>query len=223
MPQSYKIPQNVDLEDKIFGPLTLRQFLMALGAGAVTFVSFSIFYTALPLLFWLSTLGAWAAAATFIFIKPNEQSFTKYMASFVAFATKPNRRIWRRIPSLRNVRLHEATVPKVVKQGPSEDEVRSKLQKLAHVVDTRGWSEVDQADVSGRVTSETEAKPKLNIFLADEDQPEDILQAEDEDHGSDRTSSGLEQMLKRGVSKPTLRKATDIRHPQTAPAQQPPR
>lgn len=206
MPQAYKIPQNVDLEDKIFGPLTLKQFLIAMGAGTATFISFTLFYTALPILFWATTTVAWIVAVAFIFVRPNDQPFSKFIFSFIWFATKPSRRAWKRIPSLGEVTFRdESDVPKVTKRKePSESEVRSKLQHLAHVVDTRGWSEVDDDDnVGGRVTSDAQAKPKLNIFMADEDTPEDILAAEDAGSGSDRTSRELERMLQEGVPKPT--------------------
>ncbi len=205
MPQAYKIPQNVDLEDKIFGPLTLKQFLTALGAGLVTFVSFSTVYTFAPFLFWAITILTWGTAAAFIFVRPNDQPFSKFVFSFIWFATKPNRRAWKRIPSLGEIALSDATaVPKVKKrEEPNDTEVRSKLQHLAHVVDTRGWSEVDDDDdVGGRVTSDANARPRLNIFMADEDKPQDILEAEDVGASSNRTSQELERMLRDGVPKP---------------------
>ena len=205
MPQAYKIPQNVDLEDKIFGPLTLKQFLVAMGAGMVTFVAFSFFYTAVPLVFWAITVLAWLTAAAFIFVRPNDQPFSKFLFSFIWFATKPSRRAWKRVPSLGGIALSdENAVPKVKqREEPSESEVRSKLQRLAHVVDTRGWSEVDENDdVGGRVTSEASARPKLNIFMAEEDAPQDILASEDSGGRSDRASRELEGMLRSGVSKP---------------------
>lgn len=212
MPQAYKIPQNVNLEDKIFGPLTLKQFLIALGAGIVTFVSFSIFYTLSPLVFWAITVIAWAVAGTFIFVRPNDQPFSKFIFSFIWFATKPSRRAWKRIPSLGEITLRdEHAVPKVTRKQPSESEVRSKLQHLAHVVDTRGWSEMGDDDTAGRVTSEAQAKPKLNIFMADEDQPQDILAAEDVGDGSGRASNELDRMLREGVPKPVRHPRSDVR------------
>jgi hypothetical protein len=205
MPQAYKIPQNVDLEDKIFGPLTLKQFLIAMGAGVATFFSFSLFYALAPFVFWAVTVISWSIAAAFIFVRPNDQPFSKFLFSFIWFATKPSRRAWKRIPSLGEIAFSDETkIPKVKKrEEPSDTEVRSKLQHLAHVVDTRGWSEVDdEDDVGGRVTSDLSAKPKLNIFMADEDQPQDILAAEDSGDHSDRTSGELEKMLRDGVPKP---------------------
>ena len=35
-----KIPQNIDKEDKLVGPLTLKQFLYVLGGAGVTFIAY---------------------------------------------------------------------------------------------------------------------------------------------------------------------------------------
>lgn len=37
----YPVPQFTDVEDKLIGPLTLRQFLILAGAGAIVFVCYS--------------------------------------------------------------------------------------------------------------------------------------------------------------------------------------
>jgi len=41
----YQVPQFIELEDKIFGPLTLKQFIYLAGAGGVCL----IFFTLLPI------------------------------------------------------------------------------------------------------------------------------------------------------------------------------
>lgn len=60
----YQVPQFIEIEDKIFGPLTLKQFLYLAGGGGLCL----IFFTLLPL--WLTViLGipvmAFAAALAF--------------------------------------------------------------------------------------------------------------------------------------------------------------
>lgn len=205
MPQSYKIPQNVDLEDKILGPFTLKQFLYLLAAGVLTFIHFSVWYTAAPPVFFTLTFFTWILAVAFVFIKPNDQPFSKFIFSFVNFALKPQRRVWRRIPSLDQIELHDSTedIPQVA-PGPSPDEVRSRLGRLAHIVDTRGWSNLDtEGNVTGRVAA-GEATPKLNVETTDSDLPEDILAREEDQTGSDRTSAELDRVLKQGVKKPHL-------------------
>lgn len=39
----YQVPQFIEVEDKIFGPLTLKQFIYLVGAGGVVFVLWRIF------------------------------------------------------------------------------------------------------------------------------------------------------------------------------------
>lgn len=208
MPATYKIPQNVDLEDKIIGPLTLKQFLYTLAAGMVTFVSFSVFYKAAAPLFYFITLFTWIFTAALVFVRPNDQPFTKFLFSFLWFTIKPNRRIWKRIPSLGEISLTDtAKKAEPVPDRPSAEQVKSHLQQLAHVVDTRGWSELDDG-IGDRVVSSGAAKPTLNIIMSDADQPEDILAAEDENRGSDRVTAELDRMLRQGVTKPNVATAT---------------
>jgi PrgI family protein len=204
MASSYKIPQNVELEDKILGPFTLKQFLYLLAGGLVTFVNFSTVYTVSQGAFFATTFFTWVIVAAFVFIKPYDQPFAKFITSFISFSTRPSRRAWKRLPTLAEIKLedHQAP-PKVVKQEPSEEEVRSKLSRLAHVIDSRGWTGADDATTVGRVTSDAEAKPKLNIFLAHEDEPADILEREEEGHGSDRASANLDSVLKETPPKQT--------------------
>ena len=42
----FQVPQFIEVEDKIFGPLTLKQFIYVFGGGGLCFV----FYTFLPLI-----------------------------------------------------------------------------------------------------------------------------------------------------------------------------
>ncbi|MEX2209785.1 MAG: PrgI family protein [Patescibacteria group bacterium] len=206
MASSYKIPQNVELEDKILGPFTLKQFFYLLAAGLVTFVSFSAFYTASPPAFFMVTAFTWIIAGAFVFIRPNDQPFAKFISSFFSFYVRPSRRAWKRMPSLGEIKLEDRQAPpRVVQEEPSEEEVRSKLARLSHIVDARGWSEVDAAETTGRITSDVEAKPKLNIFMAQTEEPQDILEREEEGAGSDRASADLGQVLSQKIARQARR------------------
>lgn len=210
MPESYKVPQNVDLEDKILGPFTLKQFLMLLGMGFAIFMWYNMFRSVMGVFFVLTFFTVIITCA-FIFVRPNDQSFSKFFFSFMWFSLKPNRRIWHRVPSLGDMPLSDTEEkPVETVDEPSAEEVRSRLQRLSHIVDTRGWGgeEGDEPDIAARVTS-GEAKPKLNLNETDSDQPEDILAAEDEKRGSDRVTSELERVLRQTTAKaPTNREPT---------------
>jgi hypothetical protein len=45
MPEKFIVPQFIDNEDKILGPLTVRQFLILLGAAVLLFILYKIFAT----------------------------------------------------------------------------------------------------------------------------------------------------------------------------------
>ncbi len=206
MPSSYKIPQNVDLEDKIFGPFTLKQFLYLLAAGLVTFVSFKLFFVAAVGIFWLVVVLTWVVAAAFVFIRPYDQSFSKFIFSLIWFSTKPQRRTWKRLPSLGRLNLHEGPVRTAAPAAatPSADEVRTRLQRLAHVVDTRGWdagSDTAAPDLAERITG-GDPRQRYNLPIAASEEPEDILAGEDGETGFDRASAELNRALRTGVPKP---------------------
>lgn len=64
----YQVPQFIEVEDKIFGPLTLKQFIYLAGAGGLALLCFTL----LPLLLALPLAGLAAGiGAAFAFYKVN--------------------------------------------------------------------------------------------------------------------------------------------------------
>lgn len=64
----YQVPQFIEVEDKIFGPLTLKQFIYLAGAGGLALLCFTL----LPLFLALPLAGlAGGIGAAFAFYKVN--------------------------------------------------------------------------------------------------------------------------------------------------------
>lgn len=64
----YQVPQFIEVEDKIFGPLTLKQFIYLAGSGGLALLCFTL----LPLLIALPFAGiALGIGASFAFYKVN--------------------------------------------------------------------------------------------------------------------------------------------------------
>ncbi len=64
----YQVPQFIEVEDKIFGPLTLKQFIYLAGAGGLSL----IFFTLLPIYLSLPLVGvAMGIGSAFAFYKVN--------------------------------------------------------------------------------------------------------------------------------------------------------
>jgi len=87
----FQIPQFIDVEDKIFGPFTLKQFIyMAGGASAavVCVIFFGIFLgllTALPIV---------VLAAALAFYRVNNRPFVYILESAFRYFTKDKLYIW---------------------------------------------------------------------------------------------------------------------------------
>lgn len=91
----HQVPQFIDIEDKIFGPLTAKQFFYVLGGAAVIF----LMYVYLQL--WLVILlGAPVAAfaGSLAFLKINGQPFIKVLGSALQFASSARLYLWRKAP-----------------------------------------------------------------------------------------------------------------------------
>ena len=99
---NFQIPQFIDVEDKIVGPLSLRQFLYLAGAGVTSFLLFFLFQ------FWLwltltVILGAIAIAAAFI--KYNGQPLPRIALQAFGFLWKPRLYVWQREAEFREVEI----------------------------------------------------------------------------------------------------------------------
>jgi hypothetical protein len=135
---TYKVPQNVEAEDKILGPLSIKQFIYAiigLGYGFLTFailkslVVIWILVGVPPMLFLLA-LGLY---------QKEDQPLETYVVAVAQFIMRPKSRMWHKEPIAEVFRV-EPPPPKVEPVRRDPGEVRSQLQQLAELVDTRGWS-----------------------------------------------------------------------------------
>lgn len=136
---SYKVPQDVEADDKLIGPFSFRQFIyLIIVAGGITIAWFlsqlfiPLAIIPLPIIIFF---GALALPLR------KDQPMETYLAAIVSFYLKPRKRIWE--PD-GQVALVEITAPKVVEvqrtKDLSQDEAERRLSYLASVVDSRGWA-----------------------------------------------------------------------------------
>lgn len=137
----FKVPQNIDMEDKIIGPLTLIQFIYLMAGGALFYIMLKAGNTTL-----LVFVGIPAAlCALFLaFIKINDQPFSKFVVSLMSYMARPKQRAWRKemelegTPDLQNIPQARAKAAKPLLKAVE----KSDLEKLALILDTKGWSGV---------------------------------------------------------------------------------
>lgn len=89
----FEVPQFIEIEDKIIGPLTWKQFVyLAGGAGILV-----MFYLTLPfIVFVILGLPFGTLAASLAFHRVNNRPFSIFIESFVNYFTKGKLYLWRR-------------------------------------------------------------------------------------------------------------------------------
>lgn len=104
----FKTPQFIDIEDKVFGPFTFKQFAYLAGGAGLFYLSFRL----LPLILGLVVGPLFAALALALaFAKYNEKPFAHVLQSFVRFYLNPRLYLWRKTAS-KNTSLKIPQAPK---------------------------------------------------------------------------------------------------------------
>ncbi len=91
----FQVPQFIDVEDKIFGPLTLKQFIYIAGGVGVAVICFSFLPKFLAIIISAPFVGISAALA---FYKPNNRPFVHALEAMINFYTKDKIYVWKKIP-----------------------------------------------------------------------------------------------------------------------------
>ena len=89
----FQVPQFIEIESKIFGPLTFKQFIYLAGGAGTSF----LIYTALP--FFIAVMFIVPVAAFVIalaFYKVNNRPFIKVTESALRYFTAPKIYIWKK-------------------------------------------------------------------------------------------------------------------------------
>jgi hypothetical protein len=166
MVMQFQVPQNIDLEDKIIGPMTLKQFLYVLAGGMLDYVCFIVFD---PSAFVILALPITAFFVAMAFAHVQETPFPKFLQNLIIFLFVPKARIWSK--DNKPVRLISRKIQKP-KEPALEPKTlpRGELDKIAQILDNRGWDKKDAKDkLANRVLSSDEAKPELNLETKKQD------------------------------------------------------
>jgi hypothetical protein len=197
----YKVPQDVEADDKLIGPFSFRQFIyiiiaiISIGLAwglAQLFIGLAIIPLPLIVLF-----GALALPLR------KDQPMEIYLAAVVSFHLKPRKRLWEPdgIQS-----LVEITAPKVVEvqriKDLSQSEAEQRLSYLANIVDTGGWA------VRGVSTPTPDSAMQNDVYYAAQ-QTEDVLD----------TNSGVAQSFNNMINQAEVERREEmIAHMRQEPA-----
>lgn len=134
-----KIPQNVDKEDKLVGPLTLKQFLYMLGGAAFTFVTYQyavqgyLYFTE----FVLIGILIMGFASMLAFVQINGRPFTTFLANLGQFIISPKRKLWQKEDAMAEAPV-KLTNTSPTARPATKSVNKSQLEKLANILDTGG-------------------------------------------------------------------------------------
>lgn len=142
MPGQFIVPQFIENEDKIIGPITVRQFLICLVAAGILFVEYKVLTTAY---FILAAVITAALAGVFGFLKINGQPFHFFFLNFIQSQIRPALRVWNK-----NMSWEMMSKAKVVGLPVAEQTLKkprpssTRLRDLALVVNTGGVYKPDE-------------------------------------------------------------------------------
>ncbi|MBP5648272.1 PrgI family protein [Candidatus Saccharibacteria bacterium] len=154
----YKVPQDVEADDKLLGPFSFRQFVYLLIAGILIAIAVALF-SVFPLLVLIPVLPALFFIVLALPLK-KDQPMETYLAAIVSYYLKPHKRIW--TPGQRESTI-TITAPKIVEDSRTRDitgeEATHRLSFLANIVDTEGQaikSVNNNSQISDEIVKEAE-------------------------------------------------------------------
>ena len=137
--QQFVVPQFIDVEDKIFGPISVRQFLILLAAGILIFIFYKLFTMVLFIILTVITGGT---AIVFAFVKIKGQDFHYFILNLFQYTRKDRLRVWDKRytkDELNFLRQREEHKQQEVQEKKKAKKKR--IRDLSLVVNTGGYYE----------------------------------------------------------------------------------
>jgi hypothetical protein len=126
----FQVPQFIEIEDKIFGPLTFKQFIYVAGGVGICVVLFTLLPKFLAIFF---SIPIAIFAAALAFYKVNDKPFIYMVEAFLKYSIGGKLYLWRKeekkaVAQDRTVPVEQVALPKL-----SE----SKLKELTWSLDIK--------------------------------------------------------------------------------------
>lgn len=104
----FRVPQFIDIEDKLFGPLTFKQFIYLAGGAGLVFVIYKTIPLIIAIFLMIPVAGLAVALA---FYKPNGKPFVFMFQSAVKYFTTNKLYIWKQKIKKGGDKKEEAEIP----------------------------------------------------------------------------------------------------------------
>jgi len=122
----FKVPQFIDIEDKIFGPFTFKQFMYMGGGAGLSY----LVYRSFPFFVAIALIAVIVAiSASLTFVKINGKPFIFILEAYIRYAINSKMYIWKKSyePNKEGGKQSEEPLPLPQTKGLSA----SKLQNIS--------------------------------------------------------------------------------------------
>lgn len=137
MPEQFVVPQFLDVESKVIGPVTVRQFLILIGVAAIAALTYKLtdFVLFIILLIFEAGIGA-----VFAFYKVNGRPFHYFLLNYIQTMKRPKTRSWGKEYSATDLKIFMAqkSAAVVVATPQKKRPTESRLAQLSLIVNTGG-------------------------------------------------------------------------------------
>lgn len=143
MPEQFVVPQFIEVEDRILGPLSVRQFLILLFGGMVDVLLFKLLRF-VPFL--LSAIPFTVFFGILALVKINGMPFHFFLLNLLQSFRKPHLRVWDKTKGEAELRSYvvQAEVPAAPPLLRKSPMTTSHLQELTLIANTGGVYRPDE-------------------------------------------------------------------------------
>lgn len=134
--QQFVVPQFIDVEDKIIGPITTRQFLIILTGGLLLFIEYKLING--MGLFILGALITSLFTGAFAFLKVNGMPLHFFFINILQWFQRPKLRLWSKDYAPTKIKEVSESLPVTVLGRKRVGLTRSRLSELTLIIDTGG-------------------------------------------------------------------------------------
>jgi len=126
----FQVPQFIEIEDKIFGPLTFKQFIYLIGGGGGVFVLYALFPLPLAIIFGIPVAVFSLALA---FYQVHNQPFIKVVENAFRYFVGAKLYIWKK--------KEQKASPVLASKKPEEEPMPMYMPKLTkNKLEDLAWS-----------------------------------------------------------------------------------
>lgn len=136
------VPQYIDVEDKVAGPLTVKQLLWMIAMAVTLFVFWSAFPKPAAIILAIPTVILFVALA---FYKPYGQPLGSFLLFGIMYFFRPKFYVWKRTTEKIQVPQHVPKVQETVRaDNANKEKLLNNLGDLAKLLDSGGAEKNEQ-------------------------------------------------------------------------------